>query len=555
MPSASLSSHATPETTCAALLAGADWAATELGAREHWPQSLRTAVDIVLGAPVPMVLLWGGRHLMIYNDGYARVCGARHPRVFGSPVAAAWPEGWDWNRAVMARCMAGETAEFIDQHMVLERNGAAEEVWFDLFYSPLRDEAGGIQGVLATVVETTQRMLTERRQQQAQRALETANAALAAERETVRLANETLRNETDFLRSLFEQAPSFMAILRGPQHVFQLYNAPYARLTGNRDLLGKPVAEALPGVAQQGFIEVLDRVYNTGEPFVGRRVRVLLPDESGAAAERILDFVYQPLRNSKGEVNGIFVEGIDITERTLTEETLRIAQEAGGIGTFEWYPESGRMEVSDQYRRIWGFTADEPVTAMRLVELVAPEDRVRVGPARLKDANPLAYTEYRIHRPDTGELRWLARQGEVVQGAGGTKRYLGISFDITERKRSEEQARDNARALAQSRDFIRLLLDSTEEAFVAFDADGNTTLANAAAARMLGYASALEPAAIDLRLALDDQGGAVLQAARDGSPLDADGVRLRRRDGSLFPAELRVRPVRQDGLLHGALAI
>ncbi|WP_341921453.1 response regulator [Hydrocarboniphaga effusa] len=429
----------------AALVRAFDWSRTSLGPIASWPQSLRTTVEIVLGSPVAMVLMCGRDHVMIYNDAYSLIAGKRHPQALGGTVPSIWPEIWEsWNRRIIEAGFRGETLTYTDQQLLLMRNGAPEEVWFDLYYAPTRDEAGEVSAILCTVVETTAKVLALQRQQQNEQQLKRLNEELRAQREAIEAANRKLEAETDFLRDMFQHSPSFIAVLRGPDHVFELLNEPYQRLIGDREVLGKPIREVMPEVAEQGFVDLLDRVYRTGEPFVGTHVSVLLrrrDDEE--LREHILDFVYQPIRAKDGAVIAIFVEGTDATDRASAEERLRIAQKAGGIGAFEWFPETGEVVISDEFRRIWNLPADSEVSADTLVSLVLPDDRKRTGPALLENTpNPLDYTEYRIRDPQTGDIRWLARRGEVIQGNDRLpQRYVGVCFDITARKSIEEELR------------------------------------------------------------------------------------------------------------------
>jgi signal transduction histidine kinase len=111
-----------------------------------------------------------------------------------------------------------------------------------------------------------------------------------------------------------------MCVLRGPEHTFELTNAAYQTLVGNRELVGKRVRDAIPEAEGQGFLDLLGRVYTSGEPFAGHDQSILLqrsPDEP--PEERVLDFVYQPITDDAGNVSGIFVEGIDVTERKRAE--------------------------------------------------------------------------------------------------------------------------------------------------------------------------------------------------------------------------------------------
>src|SRR5271168_3247299 len=139
-----------------------DWSITPLGPLATWPQTLRTTVGLVLHSVVPIVLLWGEDGIMIYNDAYSVFAGGRHPLLFGSKVREGWPEVADFNDNVMKVGLSGGTLSYRDQELTLHREGFPEQVWMNLDYSPVLGENGRPAGVLAIVVETTQRVLTER---------------------------------------------------------------------------------------------------------------------------------------------------------------------------------------------------------------------------------------------------------------------------------------------------------------------------------------------------------------------------------------------------------
>jgi PAS domain S-box-containing protein len=129
------------------------------------------------------------------------------------------------------------------------------------------------------------------------------------------------------LREMFSKSPSFSALLQGPDHRFVLTNPAYQQLIGHRDVIGFTVREALPEVEQQGFIDLLDSVFATGEAFVGKDVEVVLQRSSGSPAEtRYVDFVFQPIKDAAATVTSIFVEGIDITDRHRSEEAFRASE-------------------------------------------------------------------------------------------------------------------------------------------------------------------------------------------------------------------------------------
>ena len=275
------------------LIAEFDWSGTSLGPIESWPQVVKTTVALILRSPIPIVTLWGPRGVMIYNGAYADFSGSRHPHILGSDVLDAWPEAVDWNRKVMETAFErGETLSVSDLKLTLFRHGIGEPVWMNLDYSPVPNEDGSPAGVIAIVVETTGKVRAE----------------------------ERLSGERERLRQMFDEAPGFMALLEGPDHVITMANQAYFDLVGGRDIIGKRVAEALPEVAAQGFVQLLDTVYKSREPYIGRATPVMLDYGRAASEQRFVDFVFQPMIGADGELTGIFVQGHDVTEHKRSEE-------------------------------------------------------------------------------------------------------------------------------------------------------------------------------------------------------------------------------------------
>ncbi len=293
------------------LIRAFNWSDTSLGSIDHWPQSLKTAVNIILQSPVPMVMLWGADGIMIYNDSYSFFAGARHPFLLGSKVMEGWPEVADFNRNVMNTGLKGETLSYKDQRLTLYRNNVAEEVWMNLNYSPIMDESGSPAGVLSIVVETTQRILAEQKQTQAEE-------ALLAERQ--RLFN------------LFMNAPAAISIFSGPDLIFQLANAPYQKLVGkDRDMIGKPLLEAIPDV-EPGLLQIIKNVAFKGERFAASELPVVLDwDLNGTSYPKYLNFIYEPVYE-EGKPNGFMAFIYDVTEqvksRRIIEEQNRVLEMA-----------------------------------------------------------------------------------------------------------------------------------------------------------------------------------------------------------------------------------
>src|SRR5688572_28008119 len=240
-----------------------NWSATPLGPPRQWPVSLRIIVATMLASRHPMFLWWGPELVQIYNDAYrpSFAEGGRHERALGARGAEFWTDIWDIIGPQIRQVLAGEGATWHEDQLVpIERNGRIEDVWWTYGYSPAFDDAGNIAGVLVVCQETTANVLGHDRLAEANRQLQVERARLAA---------------------AFEQAPAFLAILRGPTLVFEFVNEAYRRLVAHREVLGAPLFEALPELVGQGFEELLQGVLRTGEPFVGKEVPIMLARGDG----------------------------------------------------------------------------------------------------------------------------------------------------------------------------------------------------------------------------------------------------------------------------------
>lgn len=132
-----------------------DWAATPLGPAAQWPQSRKTAVELMLASGHAMLLALGEQRVILYNDAYAPMLGARHPQALGIPLQDAWPEVWDEIAPMVAQVFRGETVRFDDLPLVMTRHGYPEETWWSFSYSPVRDESGAVVGLLNVTVDAT----------------------------------------------------------------------------------------------------------------------------------------------------------------------------------------------------------------------------------------------------------------------------------------------------------------------------------------------------------------------------------------------------------------
>ncbi len=403
----------------ARLIARHDWSLTSLGPIATWPAHVRTAVAMMLRSDVPLVMLWGEHGVMVYNDAYSVFAGGRHPQLLGSRVREGWPEVADFNDNVMKVGLAGGTLAYQEQELTLHRNGRPEQVWMNLDYSPLPDADGRPAGVMAIVVETTAKVRAERR----------------------------VSGERERLRHMFQQAPGFIALLSGADHVFELANDAYLQLIGMRDVLGKQVRHALPELKGQGFFELLDRVYTSGEAYAGSGMEVQLQRTPGAPAEtRHVDFVYQPVRGDHGAVVGIFVEGADVTDRLRTEQALRVSEAqfrtfAQAVPNHLWAarPDGALDWVNQQVLEYTGVPAAQ-VLASGWAHVVHPDD-LAATLERWQQAlasGERYQTEFRLRRAD-GAWRWhIGRALPIRADDGRITQWIGTNTDIDAQKTAQQ---------------------------------------------------------------------------------------------------------------------
>ena len=280
----------------AAMIRAHDWSSSPLGPIEGWPQSLRSIVSLMLASEFAMFAAWGPELGFLYNDHYARLLHDKHPHALGRRFNDIWGDVWADISPLVNKALAGEASFFENLPLVTNRKGYDEQAWFTFSYSPVRDESGAVAGMFCSTYESTERVLAER----------------------------ALRDERERMGQMFAQAPTFMAMLRGPEHRFELANPGYSKLVGHREVLGRTVAEALPDAVEQGFLDLLDGVFANGEAFTAHGMLYAVQAEPGGPVDdRYLDFVYQPIRDATGAVVGIFVEGADVTDRNRLERDLQ----------------------------------------------------------------------------------------------------------------------------------------------------------------------------------------------------------------------------------------
>ncbi|SNC77291.1 PAS domain S-box-containing protein [Hymenobacter gelipurpurascens] len=331
-----------------------------------------------------------------------------------------------------------------------------------------------------------------------------------------KLFQQQLEAKDQQLMLILSQVPAYIATVAGPEHRFTFATPNYQALMSGRVQLGQPAADLLPEVAAQGFVELLNTVYRTKQPYLGHETPLQVLDAStGGQRNYYLNFVYQPLYDTEGQAQGVLCFGVDVTEQvlgrqraeTLTAEVRRsderlrrmtealpnmtFINEAAGVGHYvspQWYTYTGLAEGSS--------------IANHWRSVVHPEDIVRVEAAYQRARHKACgwSFEVRFRRYD-GSYRWFLNKAQPeLDAQGQLLRWYGSNTDIHEQKELTE-------ALRQSEEYFRFLSESVPQIIWTAEADGQVDYFNERLFEVTGLrpADCLGPSAWANILHPDDQ--------------------------------------------------
>ena len=262
------------------------------------------------------------------------------------------------------------------------------------------------------------------------------------------------KREKKFLRifnDILSQAPAYICTVRGPEHVFEVANENYSQLVGNRKILGKSVKEVLPEVASQGFIDLLDKVYNTGEPFIGNETSIKLKAENGELKNSYLNFVYQPTKNTRGEVDGIFVHAVNVTEQVEARKLLehsekRLQNLIDTVPAIIWITnKNGESSyLNDNWYRYTGQTSGE-AEGFGWLKAAHPEDMEKAENAfRTATETQKPYNVSFRLKNNNGDYRWVIDRGSPkFNEQGEFEGMVGTVMDVHEEKLKEQRVKES----------------------------------------------------------------------------------------------------------------
>ncbi|MBM6595737.1 PAS domain-containing protein [Microvirga pudoricolor] len=454
-----------------ALMRALDWSGTPLGRPESWPQALKTLVGVMLGSQQPMLIVWGPDHTTLYNDGYAAMCGARHPAALGRPFDDLWHDIWSDVEPILARAYGGVATHMDDIRFIMNRNGYPEETHFAFGYTPVRGEDGTVAGMFCACTETTGKVRAEKRfaflLELSDRlrpltepraimlaAVETLGSHLGVSRAGYGQISEGARRlslETDYVDSVGHLSGQFPLDAFGPANMKALQEG---RTTVYDDVAQ---AEGMEGRALEPYqVRALLAV-----PLIrGGELRALLhvnhreprrwTEDDVTLAEEVAARVWDAVERAKAE-----------ERQTESEERLQLALYASnGIGTWDWDVVNDIVTADERFATLYGVDPARAAGGAPIAEFFAgihPQDlpvaRQAIETA-LRTGEPFS-AEYRLLQAD-GSVRWAVAQGNCTLGPDGQPlRFPGVSFDITNLKSAEAALREseaNFRAITNSID-------------------------------------------------------------------------------------------------------
>ncbi|HLZ99317.1 MAG TPA: PAS domain-containing protein [Steroidobacteraceae bacterium] len=424
-----------------------DWSVTDLGHPATWPQSLRSIMALMFASGKPMFVVWGPSRALLYNDAYVPLLGPKHPGALGQPYFTVWPNAQNELSPLFDRLFGRMVVDLDDISITFDREEGGPDTHFALSYTPIRGHGNQVVGLLCIHSETT----------------DAAPGRVWEPRDHKRLAQ------------MFDQAPSLIAVLSGPDHRIEHANAGFLNLVGNRNVVGKTIREVLTGGDAPEFRALLDDVFATGERVVRAEVRVASQEAAGTAAERFVDFVFQPVTDGIGKITGIFVHGSDVTDRVRDEAVLRIRESH----LHEENADLGRL-VTERSAQLQAKEALIQAVYEHSSEYHLVVAEIRPGQFRLEEMNPAALKMYDAARDEvigrtieealspeeaaavnarlTACLEANAPQpfefvydGNIIEGIAsplppvrGLGRQIALSArDVTERRNLEEQLRQS----------------------------------------------------------------------------------------------------------------
>lgn len=435
-----------------ALVLSQDWSLSPLGSPEHWPQSLRSVVGLLLNSKFPMFVAWGPDLGFLYNDPYAEILGSKHPAAMGQPFQQVWAEIWNDIAPLVDAALRGKASFSENLPLRVIRKGYEEDAWFTFSYSPVRDESGTVVGMFCAVAETTKSVLDDRRQ--------TFRLHLEERLRDVATADEIMAIAAGSLgRALNVARVGYGEIDQAEQHVMVHRDWTDGRIGSvagrhRMDDFGPPIIAELK-TGRPMFVDDVTsdpRVTGSAGAFAAISTRSVLavPLVKGGRFTALLYLHHTEARRWTAEETALATDVAERTwasvERARAEASLRrretrlravFDQAAAGFARTDL---TGRfLEVNDRYCEIVGRSREELLES-RMHDLTHTDDLTANVPL-FEAASSTGHSfdiEKRYVRPDGGSV-WVRNGVSALRSTEGVvEGILAVSIDVTARKKAEQ---------------------------------------------------------------------------------------------------------------------
>ena len=420
---------------------------------------------VINASPFYCLLLAPDLTILDVNDAYLRAAGKTREQFIGRKVFDALPPDLadpadaEQFRTSLERVLATRKPDTIApvKYPMQDGRGNAGPVerYWSIVHTPVLNREGGIACVIHNPVDITELHTLRKALRAAEQVRDfrvRKEGNLFTRSQELEETNRMLDAKLSDLRRLFEQAPGFVAVLRGPEFIFEMANEAYYELVGHRDLIGRAFRDILPELKGQGFIEIMDDVLKTGRAFVGRGLRAVVKREpDGPASDIYIDLVVQPIMDPDGTISSLFVQGYDITAQKRAEDDLRISNErwklaieGTGDGVWDWDMQTNEVAYSKRWKEMLGYAESEiGNTVDEWRNRLHPEDAASTL-ARLQeciDGKVSSFQDEHRLRCKDGAWKWMMARAIVVARDERRRplRLTGTMTDISAKKESDER--------------------------------------------------------------------------------------------------------------------
>lgn len=432
--------------------------------------------DILNQQPSPVVVLRGPDQVIEFtNQALLSFWNKEEEEVIGKPILQVFPElknqpyPEQWKHVLET----GESITNKEKPVIFHKANGPRLYYVDYYYQPLMDLDGVRTGVLVTVIDVTHKVDTRKQLEQNQLSLQDLNNELSTINEEMTASNEELMATNEELaiaqgnllryigelaesearfRSLVEQAPVAINIFQGRELIIDIANEKMFEIWGKtKEVLGNPLAEVMPELDGQPFLQILDDVITSGHTFYGNEVKAYI-ERQGELVESYLNLIYQPIRDKDGAVTGIMQVANEITEQVKikhelqkTEEMMRLAIDAAKLGAWHLDPVTKSLKYNPMLAKLIGYEEEEPLTYEKSLTHITDDYRQIISEEIEKAiSNGGDYDmTYSQHRFNDGELIWLRSLGKISKDEHGEHTlFSGFMMDITEMKKDEQRKND-----------------------------------------------------------------------------------------------------------------